>query len=253
MELDPNLRCSICFGLFVKTVALPCQDKFCLVCIDTWTKTKRNNGRFSRYIDPQCPLCRTPFKVPHQWTFDLHIDSIVDSYVSKLNQDKLVALEAPLQDRGQRLALVGTYVPHQLELEPVPPEGNPLGIGVVRRLHEFLTANSVPNTSSRFVQFGADVERIYQSPSSDQPTAAVSDQTQTPATTSALSDYDRNHDLPFLNALYTINTGEPLEAGGTAPTNTGEPVEAGGTAPTPPMQPSTFTSNSAVLMLSLPI
>lgn len=104
MELNPNMKCSICFGLFVKTVALPCQDKFCLECIDTWIRKSHDRGILDGDATPHCPLCRVPFEPPPQWSRDHNMDAIVESYVSTLSEDELVGLEAMLQDRSERLA-----------------------------------------------------------------------------------------------------------------------------------------------------
>lgn len=106
MELDPNVKCPICFGILVKTVALPCQDKFCFACIDNWARKKYHDS------EQKCPLCRAVFQIPPRWSQDRQIDSIVENYVATLSAD---AFEDELQDRRERLACADSHVPVQLE------------------------------------------------------------------------------------------------------------------------------------------
>lgn len=100
MEIDSNMRCSVCLGYFVKPISLPCMDKFCMMCIDQWYRSK-----YSVLNTPiGCPLCKQTFKCPDKWAVDRHLESIVEKHISRLSEEEKVSLKEVLEDR--RLAIL---------------------------------------------------------------------------------------------------------------------------------------------------
>ena len=62
------LTCTICMETLVgdaddRIANMACQHSFHLVCIDEWAATELQEERVA-----QCPICRQPFEVAHQYT-----------------------------------------------------------------------------------------------------------------------------------------------------------------------------------------
>lgn len=68
--MDEQLTCSVCSELFIKATTLNCMHTFCLHCINTWNKKRR-----------ECPVCRAPVKSMNR---SLVVDNFIEKMLDKL-------------------------------------------------------------------------------------------------------------------------------------------------------------------------
>jgi hypothetical protein len=65
-KIPSFLKCSICFGIFVKPSRITCGHTFCLHCINDWIK---------KQTKATCPICREPAVNPSNDLIALHVIS----------------------------------------------------------------------------------------------------------------------------------------------------------------------------------
>ncbi|XP_047345262.1 E3 ubiquitin-protein ligase RNF8-like [Vespa velutina] len=80
--MDEQLTCSVCSELFIKATTLNCMHTFCLHCINTWNKKRR-----------ECPVCRAPVK-------SMNRSLVVDNFIEKM----LDKLPMHMKDRRAEIA-----------------------------------------------------------------------------------------------------------------------------------------------------
>ncbi|KAL2740280.1 E3 ubiquitin-protein ligase RNF8-like isoform X1 [Vespula squamosa] len=68
--MDEQLTCSVCSELFIKATTLNCMHTFCLHCINTWNKKRK-----------ECPVCRASIKSMNR---SLVLDNFIEKMLDKL-------------------------------------------------------------------------------------------------------------------------------------------------------------------------
>ncbi|XP_046814106.1 E3 ubiquitin-protein ligase RNF8-like [Vespa crabro] len=94
--MDEQLTCSVCSELFIKATTLNCMHTFCLHCINTWNKKRR-----------ECPVCRAPVKSMNR---SLVVDNFIEKMLDKLPmhmKDRRAEIAEERKDRQIETHLVG--------------------------------------------------------------------------------------------------------------------------------------------------
>ena len=111
-KFEAELRCKLCYELFVIPLSLNCGHAFCQWCINQWKASSKNNF--------DCPICREPITIlSRAWA----LENLILSWYKDMNENIKKERSKLIQDRYEINNKVGEMKIFGLD-ETIPEEND---------------------------------------------------------------------------------------------------------------------------------